>query len=188
MDMHAEAEETHNDSENKHHHHRSNDHHQKEMQDEQTNQLNTKPDDSEMNMFKDVNKRATRSRAHIARASGAIIQVLPSKAPSQKAGVVDAGIPNNGEAHVLQTPGDDKTIVHVNAGAVDAKVNLPKGDPARDQANGQMNDGGNVFNNGGSNLAAVRPSGRPLSGIANDGQGGPQGLEVSHRSWFLWSD
>lgn len=196
MDMHAEAEETHNDSQNKHRH-RSNDQHMKDMQmqTEQYDQSNTKPHDSDQNMLKDLNrnnnnKRATRSRAHIARASGAVIEMFPSKAPSQKAGLVDAGTPHNGEAHVLQTPGDDRTIVHVNAGAADAKVNFPKEDPVRDEANGQMNDGENVFNNGGSNLAGVRPSGRPLDGVINDGQGGPQGLEVSHEFllYGLWSD
>lgn len=173
--MHAETQEAHHDSHNKHHHHPANNKGDKELKENF---------DSGMKMLPQSFKSASRSRAHIARSSApspsvsALVEVFPSKAPSQKAGMVDASTPKNGEAHIIKTPGPDKTIVNVNAQGMNAKVNLPAQDPVRDSAKGEAKDGEQTFNNGSKNLVGLGNA-RPLDGITDDGKGGPQGLEVS---------
>lgn len=135
-------------------------------------------------MINDLNKGVSRSRAHNARSQSQSqspsIEMFPSKEPSQKAGLVDVGTTHNGEAHVLQTPGKDKTIVDVNAGSMDVKVNMPKEDPVRQEVKGDTKQSDQVFKNGGSNLVGIKAGG-PLNGVINDGKGGPQGLEVSQQ-------
>jgi len=93
----------------------------------------------------------------------------------------------NAESHIIQTPGKDKTIVDAKAADMDAKVNLPKDSPAfvKDaskpvgsgtKSNSQpQNEGDQLFRGNGVSLNS-----RPLDGIVNDGNGGPQGLEVCH--------
>jgi hypothetical protein len=95
------------------------------------------------------------------------------------------------ESHIIQTPGKDKTIVGVKAGDMDAKVNLPTDSPAfvKDaskpvgsgtKSNSQpQNEGDQLFKGNGVSLNS-----RPLDGIVNDGNGGPQGLEVCHHLFF----
>ena len=59
----------------------------------------------------------------------AIVSLFPDQDPGSKAGVVDASN-KDANAHLIQTPGKDRTIVDVKAGDIDAKVNLPKDTPA----------------------------------------------------------
>lgn len=70
-------------------------------------------------VVKNVENRRSRSTKR------AIVSLFPDQDPGSKAGVADAHM-KDADAHVIQTPGKDKTIVDVKAGDMDAKVNLPR--------------------------------------------------------------
>jgi hypothetical protein len=131
---------------------------------------------------KNVENRRSRSTKR------AIVSLFPDQDPGSKAGVADAQM-KDADAHVIQTPGKDKTIVDVKAGDMDAKVNLPKDTPApvkdasKPVTNGSatksdakpQNEGDQLFKGNGISLSGKKG---PLDGVVNDGKGGPQGLEV----------
>lgn len=118
-------------------------------------------------------KPPSRSRVYSKRH---VVDSLPSKAPASDAGLVDVHA-IAGDAHVVQTPGKDKTIVDVNPGPVDVKVNLPTEGPVKDGIHDAPKEADDAFKGAGKNPAGKK--GGPLDGMVNDGKGGPQGLEVS---------
>lgn len=57
-----------------------------------------------------------------------LVTMFPSKSPGPDAGLADASSKNT-SAHLVQTPGQDKTIIDVDAGKADMKLNMPTSGP-----------------------------------------------------------
>jgi hypothetical protein len=110
-----------------------------------------------------------------------VVTLFPEQDPGPKAGVADAKM-GGMKAHVIQTPGKDQTIVDVNMGKENAKVNLPKESPG--PVKGTTGNG----NGNGTGQGNTRPQtedeslfgglGQNLSGKNGPLNGGP-GIEAS---------
>ena len=135
---------------------------------------------SETNRVKEAVNRIENRRSRSTKRAN--VALFPEQDPGPKAGMVDASM-KNADAHVIQTPGKDRTIVDANAGGMDAKVNLPKDTPApvkeatKPQSQGQADkETETLFGGNGASLSSKKG---PMDGVVNDGKGGPQGVEVS---------
>jgi TolA-binding protein len=136
--------------------------------------------ESETNRVKEAVKKIENRRSRSTKR--AVVSLFPEQDPGPKAGMVDAFM-KDADAHVIQTPGQDKTIVDVKTDDMDAKVNLPKDAPAPvTDATGQpagqpQNEDEELFRGKGVSLNSKMG---PVDGVVDDGNGGPQGVEVSY--------
>jgi hypothetical protein len=123
--------------------------------------------------------KASEQKVENRRSRRAVVSLFPDQDPGSKAGVADAKM-DKMNAHVIQTPGKDQTIVDVQSGKMDGKVNLPKEVPAPVK---EMTDDTKVNTNGnGTGNNQPQNVGDDLFGGVGQslsGKGGPPGAEVS---------